>query len=389
MILYEFEGKRLLSQSGILVPKSQLLTFASDQVKLSLPLVLKAQVLSGNRAKSGGILKVQTPEDLETSLKKLFGMELNQEKIEKVLIEEMIEVDQEYYLSLTYDTDKRTVILTISQEGGTGVEDRKVNAIGINLLNPITNLFQGQVFGLPQSLINKFIEIFLKEDCLLLEINPLVKTKNSEWIALDAKIKLDDDAKFRHEGWDFPPRSAPGHTLTSNEIEAKKIDQGDYRGTAGSAYFDLPGDIAILSSGGGVSLTALDTLLKFGGKPANYTEYSGNPPKEKVVKLTKIVLNKPNIHGLWIIGTVAANFTDIYETLSGIIEGLREVEKELDKKFDFPIVIRRGGPREEEAFAMLRQVHDFNLTLQGEETSITQSAQVMADLATKYQERND
>ncbi len=141
-----------------------------------------------------------------------------------------------------------------------------------------------------------------------------------------------------------------------------------------------------MSSGGGASLTAMDALIKNGGKPANYTEYSGNPSKEKVQKLTKIVLSKPDLNGLWIVGAVA-NFTDVYETLSGIIEGLRETEKELGRKFHFPIVIRRGGPRDKEAFEMLRQVKDFDLHLYGEETSISQSAVIMAKLAKEYAER--
>jgi succinyl-CoA synthetase beta subunit len=130
----------------------------------------------------------------------------------------------------------------------------------------------------------------------------------------------------------------------------------------------------------------MDALIKNGGKPANYTEYSGNPSKEKVQKLTKIVLSKPDLNGLWIVGAVA-NFTDVYETLSGIIEGLRETEKELGRKFDFPIVIRRGGPRDKEAFEMLRQVKDFDLHLYGEETSISQSAEIMAKLAKDYAEK--
>jgi succinyl-CoA synthetase beta subunit len=141
-----------------------------------------------------------------------------------------------------------------------------------------------------------------------------------------------------------------------------------------------------MSSGGGASLTAMDALIKNGGKPANYTEYSGNPSKEKVQKLTKVVLSKPDLHGLWIVGAVA-NFTDVYETLSGIIEGLRETEKELGRKFDFPIVIRRGGPRDKEAFEMLRQVKDFDLHLYGEETSISQSAEIMARLAKEYSQK--
>jgi succinyl-CoA synthetase beta subunit len=106
------------------------------------------------------------------------------------------------------------------------------------------------------------------------------------------------------------------------------------------------------------------------------------------VKLTKVVLNKPNIHGLWVIGTVVANFTDIYETLSGLVEGLRQAQTELNTKFNFPIVIRRGGPRVEEAYEMLKLVTDFNLTLLGPETSVSQAAKIMAQKAKEYQQKN-
>jgi succinyl-CoA synthetase beta subunit len=255
-----------------------------------------------------------------------------------------------------------------------------------NKLRDSSASLQNDKLSLPEDLVSKLINLFFEIDATLLEINPLIKTKSGEYMALDAKIKLDDSAQGRHPEWKFPPRSAPGHTPTQREIEAKKIDEGDYKGVAGSAFFDIDGDIAVMSSGGGASLTAMDALIKNGGKPANYTEYSGNPSKEKVQKLTKVVLSKPDLHGLWIVGAVA-NFTDVYETLSGIIEGLRETEKELGRKFDFPIVIRRGGPRDKEAFEMLRQVKDFDLHLYGEETSISQSAEIMARLAKEYSQK--
>jgi citryl-CoA synthetase large subunit len=384
MILYEFEGKQLLKDTGILVPNSQLILhddLDSGQARMTMqtPLVLKAQVLSGNRAKAGGIVVCDEISNFQFLISNLFNKTINGEKVETILVEERVEIAEEYYLSITYDTENRGPILTFSQSGGTGIEARESKIYPIDILNPIF-----PQLDIPQELGEKLIKLFFQSDCLLLEINPLVKTKSGEWMALDAKVKLDDDAKFRHEDWNFAPRLAPGHNPTKSEIEAKKIDEGDYRGTAGSAYFDLEGDIAVLSSGGGVSLTAMDALIKCGGKPSNFTEYSGNPPREKVVKLTKIVLSKPNIHGLWIIGTVAANFTDIYETLMGIVDGLKEVEKELDTKFDFPIVIRRGGPREDEAFTALKEVKDFNLILQGEEISISESAKVMAEKAREY-----
>lgn len=388
MILYEFEGKQLLAKSGITVPKSQLLEDQLQKVNISVPFVLKAQVLSGKRAQAGGVIVINKGDNFEDSVKLLFKKAVNNEQVNKILVEEKVEHASEWYLSLSYDTETRGLVLTISQSGGTGIEDREVKTYPISVLEQIATSTSSPrnddlKTPIPSELVEKCIKCFLENDCTLLEINPLVETPNG-WIALDAKIKLDDDAAKKHEEWQYPPRSVGGRAPTQNEIDAKKIDEGDYRGTAGSAYFDLPGDIAILSSGGGVSLTAMDALVKAGGKPANFTEYSGNPPKEKVEKLTKIVLNKENLHGLWIIGTVAANFTDIYETLSGIIEGLRNIEEELGKKFDFPIVIRRGGPRGEEAFEMLRGVKEFNLTLQGEETSITKSAQIMTELADKY-----
>ncbi len=400
MILYEYEAKQLLFEAGVKVPQSQLFESADEEVVIlkrvhdDSGVVLKAQVLSGKRAQAGGIVMVEDATKLKQELEDLFNETINGEKVTKVLVEEKVKFKKEVYLSISYDTDSRSPVLAVSGKGGTGIEERGVSkTYTLSPLEPGDSTLQASLNDslIDPEVINKLIECFFKLDCTLLEINPLVQADDpasngasGRWVALDAKIKLDDDAKFRHEEWNFAPRVAPGHTPTESEIAAKKIDEGDHRGTAGAAYFDLPGDIAVLSSGGGVSLTAMDALVKFGGKPANFTEYSGNPPKEKVVKLTKIVLSKPQIHGLWVVGTVVANFTDIYETLSGLIDGLREAEKELDTKFNFPIVIRRGGPKDKEAYEMLGQVKDFKLILQGEETSITQSAKTMAEKAKEY-----
>lgn len=361
MILFEFEGKELLKKYGINIPSSQLISSTSEKVKIKAPFVVKAQVLSGKRKEAGGI---------GDKVEGILGKVINKEKVEKVLIEEKIDFLKEYYFSISYDTDSRGAVITFSEKGGTGVEVRNSKVFPLD--NP----------KLPREILEilpKLKKLFMEEDLLLLEINPLVITKKGELVALDAKIKLDDDAKGRHPEWNFPPRGVAGHQATKREIEAKKIDQGDYRGTAGATFFDLDGDVAILASGGGGSLTAMDGLLKAGGRAANYTEYSGNPPKGKIVKLTKIVLSKKGLHGLWIVGAVA-NFTDIYETLSGFLEALRVVKP----KPNFPIVIRRGGPRDNEAFEMIRAVKDFDFHVYGPEISITESAKLMADLAKQY-----
>lgn len=376
MILFEYEGKKLLADAGIRVPNGQIVSSINTQPSIKFPVVLKAQVLSGKRADAGGIVIVKSEEGIGKSLEEMLGKTINNERVEKILVEEKVDIDKEYYISLSYDTTFRQPVLTFSQSGGTGIEERKSEIVPINPLNPLSGL----TTPFDESFLKKLIDLFLKSDATLIEINPLVVTNKGEWVALDAKVNLDDTAFGRHPEWkDYPPRSVAGYTPTRNEIEAKKIDEGDYRGTAGSTYFDFPGDIAILASGGGASITAMDALIASGGKAANFTEYSGNPPREKVEKLTKIVLDKPNLHGLWIVGALA-NFTDIYETLSGIVDAFEKI----DPKPKYPIVIRRAGPRDQEAFEMLKKIKGFDLHVFGEETSIPESAKIVADLAEKY-----
>ena len=379
MILFEFEGKKLLSKAGIKVPESQLLSSPTEKPKIKPPFVLKAQTLSGRRGKVGGVVVVEKDFNLKI-LEKIFEKEINGEKPASVLVEKKIEHKQEFYLSISYDTDFRSPVLTFSKAGGISIEDQKAEIIPIDSVSQ--KIDNGKIKDLPEEIgkvLPNIIKVFFENDCLLLEINPLVLDKKGEVFALDAKIKLDDAAVGRHPEWNYPPRSVAGHKATGSEIAAKKIDEGDYRGTAGSTYFDLPGDIAILASGGGGSLTAMDALLAAGGKPANYTEYSGNPPKEKVNRLAKVVLSREGLNGLWIVGAVA-NFTDIYETLSGFLEAIRQVSP----KPKYPIVIRRGGPRDREAFEMLKKVKDLDLHLYGSEISITESARIMALFAKKY-----
>ena len=166
---------------------------------------------------------------------------------------------------------------------------------------------------------------------------------------------------------------------------AKEIDKNDHRGSAGSAYIELDGDIAIIAAGGGGSMVNMDALIALGGKPANYTEHSGNPPAEKLEKLTKIVLSKEGLNGCWFVGATA-NFTDIYETLAGFVDGLRSIKP----KPAYPIVVRRGGPRFEEAFEMLKEVgkkEGFDFHIFGPETPMTSTAKIVVDLVNNYKKK--
>jgi succinyl-CoA synthetase beta subunit len=137
----------------------------------------------------------------------------------------------------------------------------------------------------------------------------------------------------------------------------------------------------VIASGGGASMLNIDILMRAGGKPANYVEYSGNPPRALVQELTTRVLSQPNLQGAWVVGGTA-NFTDIYETMSGFVDGLRK----MSPKPTYPIVIRRDGPRQEEARAMLMEVaanEGYNMHVFGSEISMAESAQRLMSLMSK------
>jgi succinyl-CoA synthetase beta subunit len=290
-----------------------------------------------------------------------------------VRIEEKLSIAQEHYLSITYDTNSKQPVLIYSTQGGMDIEEVAEEKIQKLPLDIRQETLESDI-----PFAKELWQVFLKEDCRVVEINPLVKTAQGEWIAADAKIALDDDAFFRHKDWEsLEARSMLGRLPTTREIEVQEIDKGEeyYRGTAGK-YIEMDGDIAILFSGGGASIANMDVLIQQGLKPANYTEYSGNPPREKVQALAKIVLSKPGLRGLWIAGGVA-NFTNIEETLHGIVDALDEV------KPTYPIVIRRAGPYEKEGMALMQECatrNNLNMKLFGKEMSMSESAKELAKM---------
>lgn len=352
MKLYEFDGKELFRKYGIPVPKSVLVVKPSQRIALKPPIVLKAQVLSGERYRSGGIIFAGPINKTKAGIRRLLGSKIAGEKVEKVLVEERIDHLREYYFGFSYDTDSKGPVLTLSPRGGSEIGQKKKSTIvpfDITLgAEPFIirealsqAKFPSEDFNALVKIIQRLWKLFIDEYALIAEINPLFKVADGEFIAGDAKIILDDE----------------------------KLNPGERR------FIELGGDIAILASGGGASLLNIDALLHYGGRPANYTEYSGNPPAELVKDLTKRVLDRRGLKGCWVIGGTA-NFTDIYETMRGFVEGLREIKP----KPKYPIVIRRDGPRQEEAVLMLREIAEkegYNFHLFGSETSMAESAKIM------------
>ena len=352
MKLYEYQGKKLFKKYGIECPRGVLLTDVVSKTAIAGPVVLKSQVLAGNRKQKGGIQIVSRPSGIASGLEGLLGKEIYGEGVKKVLLEEKINPVAEYYVSLSYSTESRGPVLALSPHGGTGIAKAKTYPIDFFL--GMSDFFLRSALktaGFPKGdsaelipLIQNLWELFIKEYAIVIEINPLFKTHEGKYIAGDAKVILDDE-KLKY------PKSV----------------------------IHMNGDIAILASGGGASLLNMDGLLNYGGRPANYTEYSGNPPADVVKDLTKQVLNKKGLKGCWVVGGIA-NFTDIYETMRGFIEGLQEIKP----KPSYPIVVRRDGPHSKEAFAMLKKVareKNFDIHLFGSEISMLESAKIIVELA--------
>lgn len=232
--------------------------------------------------------------------------------------------------------------------------------------------FTGKTLLKFSKIIVSLYECFSKYDLKMIEINPLVLSQDNEFVALDCVSVIDDDSLKRHN-FSFPPRNN-SKNKTQREIEANKIDQLDHSGVCGRTFIDLDGDIGVLSSGGGASVTAMDALLSYGGKPANFTEYSGNPSYDKVKKLTEIVLDAP-LSGLFVVGG-RANFTRVDETLSAILEVL------IEKRITIPVVIRRAGPGEKKAYDMFMEAKErygINVEFYFDDIPISKAAEIMVN----------
>lgn len=357
MILKEFEGKLLLQEVGLLLPKSVVIAQGEQDAKLrdsknlQFPVFVKAQVFHGNREQHGLIQKVDKPEDLNEIITTLFAKsDIYGQKISHVLVEEMADFSNPVYIAISYSTKTRTPVIQFSHQGGVGMDDRgdQVAELAVSISKGIEDF---SLYPELLSVVKKLFEVFVNNDASLVEINPLVSTSGG-FVCLDAKIELEDSAKFRHPEWEkYGERSQIAKPLTVVEKRAREISRSDTRGVAGESFFEFSGgNIGIMASGGGASTLAMDSLLSEGLHPANYTEYSGNPTREKVYNLTKLVLSLPHLEALYVVGS-NANFTDIYETLSGVIDGLVE----FDLPNEFKVLIRRGGPRWQEAFKMVEQ----------------------------------
>lgn len=376
--LYEHQGKQLLKSVGIPVPRGEI---ASNPIEarriaeeLGRPVVLKAQVWTTGRMKAGGIMFASSPSEAEECARIIFGAEIKGFKVERVLVEEKLDIKRECYLGIVIDDSYKVKapVIMLSTEGGIDIEeiaekypDRIAKKI-INILEGVDeNDFQDMVSYLNidrkylediGDIMVKFYKLFRKYHASSAEINPLVLTTDNKFFAADCRVSIDDSSVYLHPELNIKVARESEKPPTKLDEIAWRVEESDYRGVF--YYMQLiseeemiQGCIGFHGIGGGASIVGADALTRAGLKIANFADTSGNPTASKVYRCAKIILSQPGIEGYFLGGFCIAS-QEQWHHAHGLVKAFRE---ELYNKPGFPVIIVIAGNKERESIKILRE----------------------------------
>ncbi|MDV6376731.1 ADP-forming succinate--CoA ligase subunit beta [Sporosarcina sp. GW1-11] len=363
MNIHEYQGKQLLREYGVAVSKGRVAFSPKDAMAVAkeigtLPIVVKAQIHAGGRGKAGGVKIVKKLDEVRAVAAELIGKQLvthqtgpEGQEVKRLLVEEGIDIEKEFYIGLVVDRATDRVTLMGSAEGGVEIEEvaeKNPEKIFYEVIDPVVGLAPYQArrmafnMEIPSKLVNKAVSLFLglykvfsEKDASIVEINPLVVTKDQRVLALDAKFNFDDNATFRHkdivELRDFDEEDP-------KEIEASTFDL---------SYISLDGNIGCMVNGAGLAMATMDTIHYYGGEPANFLDVGGGAKKEKVAGAFKIILSDPKVKGIFV--NIFGGIMKCDVIAEGVIEAAKEVELQV------PLVVRLEGTNVERGKALLEQ----------------------------------
>ena len=353
MKLYEFMAKDIYKKYGLPTPQGVVVSNANeveekaDQIKF--PIAAKSQVLTGGRGKAGGIKFAENLEECKQRVNELIGFEIKGIKVEKVLIEQKLDIAEEFYFGVTLDRTARCPVVIVSASGGVNIEEvakespEKVIKLNIDPVKGLrtheANLlmkkigFSGKKILSASQILQKLYKVFTDYDAELTEINPFVLTKEGSFIAADARLNIDSSSVYRHKEFE----SQEEKDLTPLESRAAK---------AGLAYVELDGNIGILGNGAGLVMATLDTVTLNGGKAANFCDLGGGSPRDRVVEGIDILLSNPNVKGVFI--NILGGITRCDDVAAGLVEYRDQ------KGIDIPFVVRMVGTNEIEGQEICR-----------------------------------
>lgn len=374
--LHEHEGKDLFKIAKMPVPQGGVaktpLEARQIAEQIGKPVVIKVQIWAGGRGKAGGVKFADTPEQAEKIAEGLLGATIKGLLVEKVLVEEKLDIDKEYYAGIIINAqaDARCPVVMFSTEGGMDIEsvpDDKIALMNVDVLrgfriydaiNLANKVNVPSKFVAPVSkLIFGLYETFKNYGARLIEINPIVITKDGKVVAGDCRVSIDDSAVIRHPELNIEVAREASTPPTELDKIAWWVEEKDLRGTAYFAEMnnelngEVFGSIGYHGMGGGGAMLGVDGLNRVGLRVLNFADTSGNPPASKVYRCAKIVFSQPNIDGYMLGGFMAAN-QEQWHHAHGVVKALRE---ELPKYPGLPVVLLLAGNKEKESLEILRE----------------------------------
>lgn len=391
MDLFEYQARDLFDAHGVPVVRGVVASTPETAKEAAADFggmtVVKAQVKVGGRGKAGGVRLASTPDKASEATEAILGMDIKGHVVEKVMVVEGVDIEQEYYFSILLDRANRSYLALCSMEGGMEIEqlaEEKPEALARVEVDPLIGIDEAKATeivhaaGFPEDIgakvipvLQKIYEVYRDEDATLVEVNPLVLTGDGEVIALDGKITLDDNAEFRHDNRASLAETAGG--LDPLELKAKDNDLN---------YVKLDGTVGIIGNGAGLVMSTLDIVArageKHGGqKPANFLDIGGGASAESMAAGLDVILGDSQVRCVFV--NVFGGITACDVVARGIVGALESLGSAAKK----PLVVRLDGNNVEEGHRILEEFnHPLVTVVDGMDAAADLAAQRASELST-------
>ncbi|WP_171109507.1 MULTISPECIES: ADP-forming succinate--CoA ligase subunit beta [Streptomyces] len=338
MDLYEHQARELFEEHGILVPRAEVTDSPKEAREIARRLggrvVVKAQVKTGGRGKAGGVKLAADPAAAELTARQILGMDIKGHTVRKVMLAQPVDVEAEFYVSYVLDRAAGRFLAIASAEGGMEIEEvaasrpEAVARIPVDPAEGVTSARAGRIAeaaGLPPQTVDVLVrlwEVLVREDALLVEVNPLVRTAQGQILALDGKVTLDDNARFRQTRW-----GAEG-AQHDDPLEAVAAELG-------LNYVKLDGEVGIIGNGAGLVMSTLDVVAGCGARPANFLDIGGGASARIMADGLSVILSDPAVKSVFV--NVFGGITACDAVADGIVQALDTVQ------LTRPLVVRLDG----------------------------------------------
>lgn len=338
MDLFEHQARQLFEEHGILVPRAEVTDSPKEAREIARRLggrvVVKAQVKTGGRGKAGGVRLAADPAAAELTARQILGMDIKGHTVGKVMLAQPVDIDREFYVSYVLDRAAGRFLAIASAEGGMEIEEvaatrpEAVARIPVDPAEGVTAAKAAHIAeaaGLPPQTVDVLVrlwEVLVREDAVLVEVNPLVRTAQGQILALDGKVTLDDNARFRQARWG--EETAAHDDPLEAEAAAKGLN-----------YVKLDGEVGIIGNGAGLVMSTLDVVAGCGARPANFLDIGGGASAQIMADGLSVILSDPAVKSVFV--NVFGGITACDAVADGIVQALDTVQ--LTK----PLVVRLDG----------------------------------------------